>query len=314
MDQMPFQLTILGSSSATPTSNRYPTAQVLNVLGRFFLIDCGEGTQHQIRKNNISLLKINNIFISHLHGDHFFGLIGIIATMGLMGRKTDLHIYAHSELQKYTASQIKYLKMEDLGYQLIFHPLNFKKPQTIFENKKIIVKSFPLKHRIDCCGFRFDEKPREPNIIKEQIDCYNIPIRSIKDIKAGEDFVTKTGDIIPNSKLVREPLKPRSYAFCSDTCYFENIIEQIKKVDLLYHEATFAEAEKDLAEKTFHSTAIQAAKIASLAKVKKLLIGHFSARYNDTKALQDEARTIFRNSFAVKENRTYSVRQSKKIN
>ena len=312
MDQMPFQLTILGSSSATPTSERYPTAQVLNVLGQFFLIDCGEGTQHQIRKNNISLLKINNIFISHLHGDHFFGLIGIIATMGLMGRKTDLHIYAHSELQKYTASQIKYLKMEDLGYQLIFHPLNFKKSQTIFENKKIIVKSFPLKHRIDCCGFRFDEKPREPNIIKEQIDRYNIPIRSIKDIKAGKDFVTETGDIIQNSKLVRKPLKPRSYAFCSDTCYFENIVEQIKKVDLLYHEATFAQAEKELAKKTFHSTAKQAAKIASLAKVKKLLIGHFSARYKDTKILQNEARTIFRNSFAVKENRTYYVKQRKK--
>jgi len=314
MEQMPFQLTILGSSSATPTSERYPTAQVLNVLGRFFLIDCGEGTQHQIRKNNISLLKINNIFISHLHGDHFFGLIGIIATMGLMGRKTDLHIYAHSELQKYTASQLKYLKMENLGYQLIFHPLNFKKPQTIFEDKKLKITSFPLHHRIDCCGFRFDEKPREPNIIKEQIDYYNIPIRKIKDIKTGEDFVTETGDIIPNSKLVRKPLKPRSYAFCSDTCYFENIVEQIKKVDLLYHEATFAQAEKELAEKTFHSTAIQAAKIASLSKVKKLLIGHFSARYKDTKILQDEARTIFRNSFAVKENRTYSVRQSKKTN
>lgn len=311
MDQMPFQLTILGSSSATPTSERYPTAQVLNVLGQFFLIDCGEGTQHQIRKNNISLLKINHIFISHLHGDHFFGLIGLISTLELMGRKTDLHIYAHSELQKYTTSQIKYLKMEDLGYQLIFHPLNFKKPQTIFENKKIIVKSFPLNHRIDCCGFRFDEQKREPNIIKEQINRYNIPIRAIKDIKEGEDFVTETGNIILNSKLVKKPLKPRSYAFCSDTCYFEKIVEQIKKVDLLYHEATFAETEKELAKKTFHSTAKQAAKIASLAKVKKLLIGHFSARYKDTKVLQNEARTIFRNSFAVRENKTYSIQLKK---
>jgi len=311
MDQIPFQLTILGSSSATPTSERYPTAQVLNALGQFFLIDCGEGTQHQIRKNNISLLKINHIFISHLHGDHFFGLIGLISTLSLMGRKTDLHIYAHSELQKYTISQIRYLKMEDLGYQLIFHPLNFKKPQIIFENKKLKVKSFPLKHRIDCCGFRFDEKEREPNIIKEQIDLFNIPIREIKNIKEGADFITENGTIIPNSKLVRKPLKPRSYAFCSDTCYLEKIVEQIRKVDLLYHEATFAETEKELAEKTFHSTAKQAAKIASLAKVKKLLIGHFSARYKDTKILQNEARTIFKKSFAVRENKTYSIKLKK---
>ncbi len=305
--QMPFQLTILGSSSATPTSERYPTAQVLNVLERFFLIDCGEGTQHQIRKNRINFLKINHILISHLHGDHFFGLIGLISSLSLLGRKNDLHIYAHSELQRYTRFQLEFLEMSDTGFRICFHPLNFKKPQLIFEDKKLTIRSFPLKHRIPCCGFRFDEKPRESNIIKEQILKYGIPIRDIKRIKAGEDFITGSGKVIPNSELVIPAPAPRSFAYCSDTAYSEEIIDHIKGSDLLYHEATFAESEQQVAKETFHSTAKQAAQIAEMASVKKLLIGHFSARYKRLDQLLSEAREIFPETYAVIENETYPV-------
>ena len=310
--QMPFQLTILGSSSATPTSERYPTAQVLNVLERFFLIDCGEGTQHQIRRNRINFQKISHILISHLHGDHFFGLIGLISSMSLLGRKNDLHIYAHSELQRYTRFQLEFLGMTDPGFRLCFHPLNFKKTQLIFEDKKLIISSFPLKHRIPCCGFRFDEKPREPNIIKEQIPRYGIPIRDIKRIKDGDDFITGSGELIPNSELVIPAQAPRSFAYCSDTAYSEEIVDQIKGSDLLYHEATFAESEQQVAATTFHSTAKQAAGIAKMASAGKLLIGHFSARYKSLDQLLSEAREVFPETYIVRENETYPVESGKK--
>ena len=305
--QMPFHLTILGSSSAMPTSERYPTAQVLNVLGRFFLIDCGEGTQHQLRKNKINYSKINHIFISHLHGDHFFGLIGLISTMILQGRKTEIHIFAHSELQRYTKFQLEFLEMNDPGFPIIFHPLNFKKPQVIFEDKKLQITSFPLKHRIPCCGFRFDEQAREPNIMKEKINEYQIPIREIKFIKAGAAFVTESGAVIPNSELVIPAPAPRSYAYCSDTAYNEAMIPRIAGVDLLYHEATFAEEEGQLAKTTYHSTARQAARIALAAGAKKLLIGHFSARYKDPGILVEEAQRIFPETEAAQDNLTFRI-------
>ena len=305
--QMPFQLTILGSSSAMPTSKRYPTAQVLNVLGRFFLIDCGEGTQHQIRKNKIGFGKLNHIFISHLHGDHFFGLIGLISTQVLLGRKNDLHIYAHSELQRLIQFQLDFLGTENLGFRLVFHPLNFKKEQEIFVDDKLSITSFPLHHRIACCGFLFREKPKEPNIRKEQIKKYNIPIREIKNIKAGAGFITEKGKMIKNINLITPPPKPRSYAFCSDTAYLERIVPIIKDVDLLYHEATFAESEKELAKQTFHSTGKEAAQIAKLAGAGKLLIGHFSARYKQADTILDEAKSIFPETYAVNEDEVYQV-------
>ncbi|WP_299580265.1 ribonuclease Z [uncultured Sunxiuqinia sp.] len=305
--QMPFQLTILGSSSAMPTSLRYPTAQVLNVLGRFFLIDCGEGTQHQIRKNKISFGRIDHIFISHLHGDHFFGLIGYISTQVLLGRTKDLHIYAHSELQRYTQFQQDFLGMGELGFRLVFHPLNFKKPQVILDDVKLTVTSFPLKHRIPCCGFLFQEKEKEPNIRKEQLKFYQIPIREIKNIKDGADFTTEDGEIIPNKKLVIPAPKPRSYAFCSDTAYTEKILPVIQHVDLLYHEATFAESEKEMAKTTFHSTGKEAALIAQKAQAGQLLIGHFSARYKEPTSILKEAQSIFPNTKAVNEGDVYSV-------
>jgi ribonuclease Z len=305
--QMPFNLTILGSSSAMPTSERYPTAQVLNALGRFFLIDCGEGTQHQLRKNRINYSKITHIFISHLHGDHFFGLIGLISTLSLQGRRGELHIYAHSELQRYTKFQLEFLGMDEPGFSIIFHPLNFKKPQVILEDKKLKVTSFPLKHRVACCGFRFDEKPKEANIIKEKIKRYNIPIREIKNIKAGADFVTENGELIPNKELVIPAPHPRSYAFCSDTAYSEAMIPEIASVDLLYHEATFAENEAMVAAETFHSTGKEAARIAQKAQAGKLLIGHFSSRYKKPAIILEEAKTIFPNTEIADENSTFEL-------
>jgi ribonuclease Z len=303
---MPFEVTILGSNSALPTSNRYPTAQVLNILGRFFLIDCGEGTQIQLRRNKIGFSKIKHIFISHLHGDHYYGLIGLISTMNLLGLKTDIHIYSPSELKNLIQPQLDFIKGE-MCINLVFHPLNFKKPQQIFADKRVEVFSFPVKHSISTCGFLFREVQKPANIKKEMVQEYNIPISKIKEIKLGADFVTSDGKVIPNENITIPPPQPRSYAFCTDTAFHQPIIDIIKNVDLLYHETTFLESMRDFAEKTLHSTTIDAANVAKQANVKKLLIGHFSARYNDVKLFENEARTVFKNTEAATEGKTYRV-------
>jgi len=303
---MPFELTILGSNSALPTSDRYPTAQVLNVLGRFFLIDCGEGTQIQLRRNKIGFSKIKHIFISHLHGDHYYGLIGLISTLNLLGLKTDIHIYSPSELKSLLQPQIDFIK-GGMNVNLVFHPLNFKKPQQIFADKRVEVFSFPLKHSISTCGFLFREVQKPANIKREAVQEYNIPIAKIKEIKAGADFVTSEGEVISNDKLTSPSTKARSYAFCTDTALHLPIIDVIKDVDLLYHEATFLEAMRDFAIKTLHSTAIDAANMAKQAHAKKLLIGHFSARYNDIRLFEKEAQSVFENTEAAREGKTYQI-------
>lgn len=303
---MPFELTILGSSSALPTSERYPTAQVLNVLGRLFLIDCGEGAQIQIRRQKIGFAKIKHIFISHLHGDHYYGLIGLISTMNLLGIKTDLHIYSPSELKTLIQPQLDFIR-GDMKVNLIFHPLNFKKPQKIYADKRVEVFSFPVKHSIPTCGFFFKEIEKQANIRKEAIAQYNIPIAKIKEIKTGADFTTENGETIANHKLTTPPPRPRSYAFCTDTAFHPPIVETIKNVDLLYHEATFLEEMRDFAKKTNHSTTVDAANMANMVNAKKLLIGHFSARVNDAKRYEKEAKTIFENTEAVREGKTYKV-------
>lgn len=305
---MPFELTILGSSSALPTSDRYPTAQVLNVLGRFFLIDCGEGTQIQIRRNKIGFGKIKHILISHLHGDHFYGLIGLLSTFNLLGLKNDIHIYATSEIKNLIQPQLDHLKA-DLQFKIIFHPLNFKKPQKIYADKKVEVFSFPLKHSCPVCGFLFKEVQKQPNIKKESIQQYNIPIAEIKSIKAGTDFQTANGEIIPNSNLTIPPPKPRSYAFCTDTVFLPEKAEFIKDVDLLYHEATFTEEMKDWAQKTWHTTAKEAAEMAKLTNAKKLIIGHFSARYKDVSEFEREAKMVFDNTEIAVDGKTYIVKR-----
>jgi ribonuclease Z len=303
---MPFELTILGSNSALPTSDRYPTAQVLKMPGRLFLIDCGEGTQIQLRRNKIAFSNIKHIFISHLHGDHYYGLIGLISTLNLLGLKSEVHIYAPSEIKNLLQPQLDFIK-GGMIVKLLFHPLNFKKPQQIYSDKRVEVISFPLKHSISTCGFLFRELPKQANIKKEMIGFYNIPIASIKEIKNGADFVTPSGEVIPNEKLTNPPAKPVSYAFCTDTAFHEPIVDTIKDVDLLYHETTFLESMRDFAEKTLHSTTIDAAKMAKLANAKKLLIGHFSARYNDIKLFEKEAGTVFEKTEAAREGKTYRV-------
>ncbi|NQU88714.1 MAG: ribonuclease Z [Mariniphaga sp.] len=304
---MPFELTILGSSSAIPTSEKYPTAQVLNVHERFFLIDCGEGTQIQMRRLKFKLARFNHIFISHLHGDHYFGLVGLISTLSLLGNKNDIHIYAHSEIKTLIKGQLEFMKSE-MAFAIIFHPLNFKKPQILLEDEQITVTSFPVKHSIPTCGFLFEEKQKLPNIKKELIEKYQIPIKNIQVIKEGANFSTENSETIKHSDLTTPPKEPRSYAFCTDTAYYEPVINIVKNVNLLYHESTFQNNKKELAEKTMHSTAQQAATIAKKANVKKLLIGHFSNRYKKPEGFLKEAKSVFPETFLATEGKTFKIK------
>jgi len=291
-----FELTILGSNSALPTSKRFPTAQVLNVLERFFLIDCGEGTQTQLKRFRVPMSRINHIFISHLHGDHFFGLIGLISSFSLQGRTNDLHIYAHSRLEKIIRFQLEILESR-LSYRLIFHNIFGKDVQTLFDDDALSVQSFPLKHGVmPCAGFLFREKQRPRHLKKDMLDFYQIPIKARHSIKMGEDFLTEDGVVVANSKLTTAPAAPRSYAFCTDTAYFPRIVPFIKQVDLLYHEATFLKNDEKRAKSTYHSTAEQAARIAEEAEVGKLLIGHFSARFHNLSGHLNEAKSVFSNT------------------
>jgi ribonuclease Z len=301
-----FELTILGSSSAVPTSKRNLTAHVLNVHERFFLIDCGEGTQMQIRRNKIRFGKINHIFISHLHGDHIFGLFGLISTFNLLNRDKNLHIYAHAELENILTRHIEYFE-RNLSFKIVYHHINPKKNEIIFEDSKLTVETIPLKHRVPCCGFLFKEKPHLRNIKKEFITKYPVPIAQIQRIKEGDDFTTELGEIIPNSEITVPQFKQRSYAYCTDTAYYEKIIPIINNVDLLFHEATYANNLKKQAKETFHSTAEQAATIAKKANAGKLLIGHFSARYKDLTNLEAEARSVFKNTIVAEDGEKYTI-------
>lgn len=303
---MNFDLTILGSGSALPTSRRYPTAQALNVLERFFLIDCGEGTQLQLRNSKFKFSHINHIFISHLHGDHVFGLFGLLSTYNLLGRKNDLTIYGHSDIEKIIAFYRQQFA-EELQYKIHVVPIGSRNLQLIFEDKVCEVYSFPLKHRVPSWGFLFKEKLREPNIRKDLVDFYKLGIKDILNIKSGSDFITSDGQIIPNSNLIIAAPKPRSYAYCSDTAYYERISKWIEGVDLLYHEATFADTERKIAKQTGHSTASQAAMIAQKASAKKLILGHFSNRYKELDTLLKEAQAIFPNTFLVEDLQTFSI-------
>ena len=295
-----FELTILGCSSATPTSTRNPSAQLLNIAERFFLIDCGEATQIQLRKYKIKFQRINHIFISHLHGDHYLGLMGLLSSMHLLGRTTEMHLYCPAELEEIIELQNKYSRTV-FHFNIIFHPHKYIANDLIFEDEKVVVRTILLNHRIPCCGFLFTEKPLLANISKEILKKYHVPVEQILEIKKGADFITSEGELIPNNELVSNKFKPRSYAYCSDTCYDERIIELIHGVDLLYHEATFMNDRLSRAIETFHSTTLQAATIAQKAQVLKLMIGHYSARYKDLQPLLDEAKTIFNNTILARE-------------
>ena len=304
-----FRLHVLGCGSALPTGRHNLSAQVLDVRGKLFLIDCGEGTQLQFRHTRLNYNKITDVFISHLHGDHCFGLIGLISTMSLLGRIAPLRLHAHADLEKVLRPQLDYF-CRDLSYEVQFQPLDPTVSEKIYEDRTVQVWTLPLRHRVPCCGFLFREQPRQPHIIKEMIDFHQIPLRDIPAIKAGADFVKPDGSVVPNAYLTR-PAKPTvSYAYCSDTAYCESLIPLLQGVDVLYHEATYGEDLHDRCEAYFHSSAAMAATLASRAGVGKLLLGHFSARYADEQVLLDEARAIFPNSFLSAEGLTVDIEKT----
>ena len=304
---VPFNVTIIGSSSAMPTPTRYTTSQVVNLNDRLFLIDCGEAAQIQMRRFGIKFGRINHIFISHLHGDHIFGLPGLISTMTMSSKKGELHIYAHSELQVVLSCLMKYMN-DSVDFRVIFHPLNMRRHAVLFEDEKVRIESFPLKHRIPCCGFTLREQPQGLHLRGDRIQELNISIQDRLAIKKGGDYILPDGTLIPNKELTLPPVKPRSYAFCTDTVYREKIIPYIEGVDLLYHEATFGESQKKLAILTTHTTARQAALLAFNANVGKLIIGHFSTRYKDINLLVDEARLVFPNTYPANDGEKFEIR------
>ena len=301
-----FELVILGSSAAIPTSTRSPTAQLLNIAERFFLIDCGEGTQIQLRKYKTRFQSVNQIFVSHLHGDHFLGLPGLLASMNLLGRKNDLTIYAPKELEE-IINTIHRLSDSHLNYQLHFVHTQDNVKQKIWEDEKVEVYSIPLQHRIATTGFLFKEKPLPRTIDKYKLEKFDVSFAEIHKLKQGFDAIDNNGKVIENKALTFDPPKPRSYAFCSDTRFFEALTTDIKDVDLLYHESTFLENKRLRASQTFHSTALQAAKMANLCGAKKLILGHFSARYDDLNLFLEEAIPVFNNTELAQEGKVFLV-------
>jgi ribonuclease Z len=301
-----FSVTILGSSSALPTSQRFPTSQVVRLNEQLFLVDCGEGTQIQLRRFGFKMGRINHIFISHLHGDHIYGLPGLISSLALYGKKGELHIHAHSELQPMMEGMMKFMN-EITDLKVIYHPLNFRRNSVVFEDKRIRITSFPLKHRIACCGFLFQELASDLHLDKQALERYEIPVSQRLNIKNGADLILPDGTVIPNGEITLPAKAPRSYAFCTDTIVQKKIVPVIEGVDLLYHEATFAGDLADLAKKTFHTTSVQAAELARSANVKRLILGHFSSRYKNVDALIEEARAIFPETHAANDGDNFEL-------
>ncbi len=304
---MSITLTILGCHSATPRSFAHPTSQFLTINNEHFLIDCGEGTQVQLRKYKVKFTKISRIFISHLHGDHFYGLIGLISTFSLYKRQNLLHIYGPKGIKKITKLQLE-LGKSFLSYELVFHELISKQSKLIFESDKVSVFTIPLKHRVYTNGYLFKEKIGDRKLNMAAVGkIKEIEICDYQNLKNGKDFVQNNGEIIDNKTLTFNPLPPKSYAFCSDTSYKPDITEITKNVDLLYHESTFLTKDEALAIKTKHSTALQAAKIAKQAGVKQLLLGHYSSRYTDENLFLEEAKPYFKNTILAKEGKIISL-------
>lgn len=303
---MSFKLSILGSNAAVPAHSRNMTAQLLNMREHHFLIDCAEGTQHQFQRFGFKFQKINHIFISHLHGDHIFGLPGLLLSMSLNNRKEKLQIFGPLGIKTYLDTCFS-ISQSHLSFEIIFHETDPQKSSIIFENNDLTVRSFPLLHRIPTQGFLFKEKTQPRKMLKEKIGEYGIPFQDITKIKEGKDWMSPDGSLIKNNALTSDPVAPKSYAYCSDTAYFDQIIPFVATADLLYHEATYTHDLLEQANLSGHSTAIQAAEIAKNAGVKKLLIGHFSSRYADPQCLLNEAKTIFPNSELAIDGQVYSV-------
>ncbi|QTD37132.1 ribonuclease Z [Polaribacter batillariae] len=304
---MSLNLTILGCHSATPRVNAFPTSQYLEINNRHFLIDCGEGTQRQMRKYKVGFSKINHIFISHLHGDHFYGLVGLLSTYGILNREKDIHVFGPVGIKKATLLMLK-ISQSHAKFNIIFHELSSSESELIFEDDKVIVRTIPLHHRVYTNGYLFTEKekPRKLNMLN--ISGYQeIGKADFLNIKAGKDVILSNGEVVRNAELTIDPKKPLSYAFCSDTSYKPDIVPIIKNADLLYHEATFLADRTDLAKKTKHSTSFEAAQIAKDANVGELIVGHYSGRYKDISLFQKEAAKIFKNVSLSEPGKVFSI-------
>ena len=300
-------LTILGCHSATPRVNAFPTSQYLEINNNHFLIDCGEGTQRQMRKYKVGFSKIDHIFISHLHGDHFYGLVGLLSTYGILSREKEMHIFGPKGIKSATLQMLK-ISESHAKFKMIFHELSSKESELIYEDKRVSVQTIPLTHRVYTNGYLFTEKekPRKLNMLN--ISGYpEIDKADFLNIKAGRAVTLSSGEVIPNTELTIDPEPPLSFAFCSDTSYKPDIVPIIKNVDLLYHEATFLAERQDLAKKTKHSTSIEAAQIAKDANAGQLIIGHYSGRYPDISLFQKEAETVFKNVSLAKPGAVFTV-------
>ena len=302
----PFRVHILGCGSALPTLRHYPSSQIVEVREKLFMVDCGEGTQLQLRRCRVRFTKVGNVFGSHLHGDHCFGLIGMISTFGLLGRTARLHIHADGRLEG-ILQQLMEAFCRDLDYEVEFHAIDATQQAVIYEDRSLTVESIPLCHRLPTCGFLFREKPSLPHIRRDMIDFYQIPLSQIQNIKGGADWTTADGETIANERLVTPAEPSRSYAYCSDTRYMPELWRQIEGVSTLYHESTYGEDNHLLAEKYNHSTAREAALVARDAHAGKLLLGHYSSRYEDENVLLNEAREVFENSYLSDELAVFDV-------
>ena len=301
-----FKVHILGCGSALPTLKHNSSAQVVELRGKLFLVDCGEGTQVLLRRSHIGFTKIGAVFITHLHGDHCFGLIGMISTFGLLGRTAPLHIYAPAELERMLNEQMQ-MFCHSLEFEVVFHTVDTSQQQVIYEDRSLTIETIPLEHRVPCCGFLFREKPTLPHIRRDMIDAYEIPVCQINNIKNGADWVTEDGEVVPNSKLTKPADAPRSYAYCSDTRFIPTLHERLKGVNVLYHESTYGLDRQDRASQYWHSTARDAALVARDAGVGRLYLGHYSARYEDEQILLNEAREVFSESYLSDEGMSIDI-------
>ncbi len=302
----PFRVHILGCGCALPTLRHYASSQVVEIRGKMFMVDCGEGTQMQLRRSHIRFQNLSNVFISHLHGDHCFGLVGMISTFGMLGRTAPLHVYAPAEFADMFAAQLKFF-CNSFDYEVVFHPVNTTEASVIYEDRSLTVTTIPLKHRVPCCGFLFREKPTLPHIRRDMIDAFEIPVSQINNIKNGMDWTAPDGTVIPNSRLVQQADPARSYAYCSDTVYLPQLHKQLHGVSLLYHESTYGKDNATNARKYCHSTAAEAAQVARDAEVGKLILGHYSARYEDESVLLNEAKAVFPNVELTDEMKVFDV-------
>ncbi len=302
-----FRVHVLGCGSARPSLRHNASAQVVEMRGKMLMVDCAEGTQMQLMRAKINFNKIKAVFISHLHGDHCFGLLGLISSFGLLGRTAPLLVAAPKQLEP-IFHQAMPLFCANLGYDVEFMPLDTKKVAVVYDDRTLSVTTIPLMHRVPCCGFLFQEKPTLPHIRRDMIDCYGIPTSQINNIKMGADWVADDGTVVPNGQLVTPADPPRSFAYCSDTKYIPTLHQRFPNVSLLYHESTYDQSYEALAEKYFHSTAAQAAMVARDAGASQLMIGHYSSRFNDEQVLLDEAKAIFPNTILAQEGLVVDVR------